>query len=115
MIKISDNFYTEDTMPQFAPGDLVVHKRYKYRGVIVSMDDCCKADDDWYSKNQSQPDRGQPWYHVLVDRTEMNTYPAEENLMPDESGLPIAHSHIDYFFNSFENGHYVRNDRTWPG
>lgn len=51
----------------FEPGQLVRHRRYGYRGVVVDRDEFCEADDEWYSKNQTQPDRDQPWYHVLVE------------------------------------------------
>ncbi len=50
----------------FQPGDLVHHKRYGYRGVVVAVDPNCRADDAWYQANQTQPDRDQPWYHVFV-------------------------------------------------
>ena len=53
--------------PVFESGQLVRHRRYGYRGVVVDRDEFCQADDEWYSKNQTQPNRDQPWYHVLVD------------------------------------------------
>ena len=37
-------------VPLFQPGQLVQHKRYHYRGVVVAFDPNCQADDNppWY-------------------------------------------------------------------
>ena len=98
----------------FEPGTLVRHRRFGYRGVVVHADDSCQADDQWYSSNQTQPDRNQPWYHVLVHGTPSCTYAASENLDEDLSGLPIEHPLLSQFFTALKNGVYVRNDRPWP-
>jgi heat shock protein HspQ len=101
--------------PVFEPGQLVRHRRYGYRGVIVERDDACQADDEWYARNQTQPDREQPWYHVLVDGTSSSTYAASQNLVADPGGLPIDHPLVPYFFARFSDGRYERNDEPWPG
>ena len=100
--------------PVFEPGQLVRHRRYGYRGVVVHRDESCQADDVWYSKNQTQPDRDQPWYHVLVDGSSTCTYAASESLVVDLSGLPIQHPFLPHFFSEFKNGIYIRNDEPWP-
>lgn len=99
---------------KFRPGDLVRHKRYKYRGVVVKIDPCCQADENWYLSNHTQPDKGQPWYHVLVHNSTSATYPAESSLEKDYSDEPINNPLIGMFFRSFRNGRYVRNKRHWP-
>jgi heat shock protein HspQ len=100
---------------RFRPGAVVCHRRYGYRGVVVGSDDTCRADETWYQSNQSQPERAQPWYHVLVDRALHTTYVAESNLRPDPSGEPVAHPLLAAYFEGFEAGYYVRNDRPWEG
>jgi len=99
---------------RFEPGQLVRHRRYGYRGVVVERDESCQADEAWYQKNQTQPDRNQPWYHVLVSDSSSCTYAAAENLIADESGLPISHPLLAYFFDAFEDGRYIRNEQPWP-
>lgn len=74
----------------------------------------CKAADDWYQSNQSQPKRDQPWYHVLVDGSNQTTYAAQSSLMPDPSGTEINHPLIKVFFSEFAGGFYVRNHEAWP-
>ena len=100
--------------PQFAPGDLVRHVRYLYRGVVVAHDPKCLADGNWYKSNKTQPDRNQPWYHVLVHESGSITYPAESSLALDESGEEIAHPLLEQFFCDFTDGRYQRNDIPWP-
>lgn len=103
-----------DNGPQFVIGQVVRHRRYGYRGVIVDFDMVCQANDAWYQKNQSQPARDQPWYHVLVDASETATYAAETSLIADDSDTPIQHPLLDAFFDDFIHGQYLRNDTPWP-
>ena len=103
-----------DETPTFAPGQLVRHRRYGYRGVVVERDEHCRADEKWYQNNQTQPDRNQPWYHVLVHGTTSCTYAAAQNLLEDCSPMPIDHPWVAHFFSEFMNGRYIRNDEPWP-
>jgi len=100
--------------PKLRIGQIVKHKKYDYRGVVVDFDFSCQADDDWYYSNQTQPARNQPWYHVLVDDSSQITYAAEDNLFLDEHTEEVDHPLIPYFFDSFQNGQYVRNSEPWP-
>ena len=105
----------EKSQPRFLPGQLVRHRRYGYRGVVVSLDFTCRADDTWYQSNQTQPDRNQTWYHVLVDGSKTITYAAETSLDLDVSGQPVNHPFISTFFSKFTGTAYLRNDQPWPG
>ncbi|MDA0745584.1 MAG: heat shock protein HspQ [bacterium] len=112
---------TEDTEgpvelePRFVLGQLVRHRRYNYRGVIVHLDATCQADESWYLSNSSQPDKNQPWYHVLVHGSDQVTYAAQNSLRGDDSLERISHPYVPLFFDAFQNGRYTRNDRPWPG
>jgi heat shock protein HspQ len=100
---------------KFRPGQLVCHKRYGYRGVVVNVDPYCKAPDAWYRKNRTQPERNQPWYHVLVDGSSETTYAAQTSLEETDRIAPIANPLVDLFFSEFQGESYLRNDRPWPG
>lgn len=115
MIALNQPPRTSRERPHFEPGQLVRHRRYGYRGVVVARDESCQAGDAWYHKNQTQPDRDQPWYHVLVDGSSTCTYAASENLVADRSGLPVDHPLVPQFFSDFQDGRYSRNDVEWPG
>jgi heat shock protein HspQ len=92
----------------FDLGDVVTHKIYGYRGVIVAVDHHCMAGDAWYLSNKSQPPREQPWYHVLVhDSGGLSTYVAQSNLSEDTTGNPINHPRIQTYFSEFVDGRYT--------
>lgn len=107
--------YLPIDIPVFTPGATVRHRKYGYRGVVVDFDLRCLADDDWYRSNRSQPDKQQPWYHVLVDGGELITYAAQENLAPDDADEPVVHPLMDRFFEQTRKPPYRRNDEPWPG
>ncbi len=100
--------------PQFQVGQIVEHRRYGYRGVVVDFDGSCQAQESWYLKNQTQPKRSQPWYHVLVDGADHTTYAAQENLRPAVDVSPVDHPLVEYFFYGYLQGQYLRNNRPWP-
>ena len=100
---------------QFRLGELVRHRRYGYRGVVVECDTSCQADEHWYQSNQTQPERDQGWYHVLVHGTGSCTYAAASSLERDTSGEPVHHPLVDLFFDGFVGGRHLRNKRPWPG
>lgn len=99
---------------RYEEGQLVRHRRYGYRGVIVARDPTCSATDEWYEANRTRPPRDQPWYHVLVDGASHVTYAAQSSLLPDESMRAVEHPLVPFFFRDFADGRYRRNDRTWP-
>jgi heat shock protein HspQ len=104
-----------DRNPLFAPGQLVKHRNYGYRGVVADFDMTCQADEMWYYRNQSQPPRNQPWYHVLVHGSGATTYAAQTSLEADDSGEPVEHPFVAELFESFEDGRYERNEMRIQG
>lgn len=94
---------------KFHPGQLIYHRLYGYRGVVVDVDAAFSGTDAWYDAMAvTRPDRGQPWYHLLVDGSELATYVPEEHLLDDASGEPVDHPLLDSFFSAFrpERGAY---------
>ena len=97
---------------KFAVGQVVHHKLFDYRGVIVDVDPVFALSDEWYeSMALSRPPKDRPWYHVLRHGTALRTYVAERNLDPEPSGEPIAHPEIEVFFRGFEDGAYLPRSR----
>ena len=104
---------TKITRTRFAVGDLIHHRLFDYRGVIVDVDATFQATDEWYEAvAQSRPPKDKPWYHVLVDDASHTTYVAEQNLEPDASTDPIEHPMVEQFFSRFENGKYIYDYRA---
>lgn len=101
------------THPRFAPGALVRHRLFDYRGVVVDVDAAFDLTDEWYDAVAgTRPPKDQPWYHVLVDGAEHATYVAERNLAVDDSGEPIEHPWVTRLFARFEDGRYVSGERS---
>ena len=97
----------------FLPGQLVHHRIFNYRGVIVDVDPDFQSSEEWYqSMARSKPPKDKPWYHVLVHGADHITYVAERNLEADESAKPVKHPALDHFFKTFENGHYLFHQRA---
>ena len=94
---------------KFSVGELVHHRLFDYRGVIVDVDQNFQGTDEWYEAvAKSRPPKNKPWYHVLIHDSDHSTYVAEQNLAPDDSYEPINHPMLDYFFSKFDKGRYVR-------
>lgn len=98
------------TKAKFAPGELVHHKRFDYRGVVVDVDPVFQGTDEWYEHvARSRPPKDEPWYHVLVHGNPVETYVAERHLEPDHSGRAIDHPSVKHLFSGLVNGRYVRS------
>ena len=89
-------------------GQLIRHRLFDYRGVIYDVDPEFMLSDEWYELvAKSHPPKDEPWYRVLVDGSDQETYVAQRNLEADKELSPITHSLTDQFFSSFKNGCYV--------
>ncbi len=92
----------------FQVGQLVHHKLFDYRGVIVDVDPTFQGTEEWYATMaRTRPPKDKPWYHVLVHNATHMTYVAERNLESDDSGAPIEHPALGQFFEAFRDGTYV--------
>ena len=97
----------------FSIGDLVHHKLFDYRGVVVDVDPQMMLSDEWYETvARSRPPRDKPWYRVLVHDAAHETYVAERNLEPDTISEPIRHPLVETCFRGFIDGRYLTADRS---
>ena len=98
---------------KFSVGELVKHKLFDYRGVIVDVDPGFQLTEEWYeTMARSRPPKDKPWYHVLVHKGSHQTYVAERNLEPDLSGELIEHPMIGFYFTRFREGRYHNEKRA---
>ena len=99
---------TNISRANFSVGDLIHHRLFDYRGVIVDVDSKCQAPDQWYETvAKSRPPKDKPWYHVLVHNAIHTTYVAEQNLEADQILEPINHPMLGQFFSTFDGERYV--------
>ena len=97
---------TTEQTSNFHIGQIVVHRRFGYRGVIYDVDPRFMLSEEWYQRVAlSRPPKDRPWYHVLVDNIEQTTYVAERNLELATDREPIRHPLIQSYFDGF-NGEY---------
>jgi len=93
---------------RFSIGQTVHHRLFDYRGVVYDVDPWFSGTEEWYEQvARSRPPKDEPWYNVLVDGGEQETYVAERNLEADASGEPIRHPGVAHLFGELKDGAYV--------
>lgn len=93
---------------RFAVGELVHHRLFDYRGVVVDVDPCFMGTEEWYETvARTRPPKDRPWYRVLVHGSTRETYVAERHLEPDEGGGPVNHPLVEHVFAGFRDGRYL--------
>ena len=97
---------------KFSVGQLIIHKLFNYRGVIVDVDPGYQGTEEWYNQMAlTRPPRDKPWYRILVHNAAHETYAAERNLEPDDSEQPINHPLLNEYFDEFIEGRYSTRHR----
>ena len=93
---------------KFSVGQLIHHKLFDYRGVIVDVDPVFQGADEWYEQMaRSRPPKDEPWYNVLVHGSSHQTYVTEQNLKLDESEDAIDHPDLEHYFEGRRGDAYV--------
>ena len=91
----------------FHIGQIVMHRRFGYRGVVYDVDPRFMLSEQWYEKVAlSRPPKDRPWYRVLVDNADQTTYVAERNLCLTADRQPIQSPLIDSYFHGFNGEFY---------
>lgn len=96
--------------PVFCIGDVVRHRMYPFRGVVIDVDPEFDNTEEWYSAipEDSRPDRKQPFYHLLAENADSyySAYVSQQNLLSDDENGPVGHPDIEDVFAGFEEGRY---------
>ena len=99
------------TSTQFAIGQVVKHRHYEFRGVIVDVDPEFSNTEEWWDSipEEVRPRRNQPFYHLLAenDSNAYEAYVSEQNLLVDESGEPVNHPQVTEVFGEFLGNSYA--------
>ena len=101
--------------PMFNIGDIVKHRIYPFRGVIVDVDPEFSNTEEWYQSIPAEvrPSRNQPYYHLMAENTETfyTAYVSQQNLVDDGENGPLEHPDLDEIFSGMEKGKYhLRNE-----
>jgi heat shock protein HspQ len=84
----------KNKLPVFCIGDVVRHRLYPFRGVIVDVDPEFDNTEEWYAAipEDIRPEREQPFYYLLAENSETyySAYVSQQNLLSDtENGRSI--------------------------
>ncbi|BAJ03605.1 heat shock protein HspQ [Shewanella violacea] len=98
---------------KYSIGELIHHRLFGYRGVILDVDADFQLSPEWYEMvARSRPAKDKPWYHVLVDQASHSTYVAEQNLEADLSGEKINNPMMNDYFTELRGGHYITDRKA---
>ena len=102
------------TSTQFAIGQVVKHRIYDFRGVIVDVDPEFANTEEWWLAipEDVRPRKDQPFYHLLAENesTAYEAYVSEQNLLIDETGEPVNHPQVAEVFGEFLGDSYELPD-----
>ena len=95
---------------RFGVGDVVRHKMFDFRGVVLDIDPTFANSEEWYEAipEQIRPERDQPYYHLFAESDDAYyvAYVSQQNLVGDGTGGPVDHPNIDEMFDEFADGRY---------
>ena len=96
---------------QFTIGQVVRHRVYPFRGVIIDVDAEFNNSEEWWQSipEEVRPRKNQPFYHLLAENesTAYEAYVSEQNLLVDDSGIPVNHPQVAEMFGEFRGDSYV--------
>ena len=101
--------------PLFNIGDIVKHRIYPFRGVIVDVDPEFSNTEEWYQSIPAEirPSREQPYYHLMAENTETfyTAYVSPQTLVGDGENGPLEHPDLEEIFSGLDHGKYhLRNE-----
>jgi heat shock protein HspQ len=101
--------------PLFNIGDIVKHRIYPFRGVIIDVDPEFSNTEEWYQSIPAEirPSRNQPYYHLMAENTETfyTAYVSQQNLVKDGENGPLEHPDLEEMFSGIDKGKYqLRNE-----
>ena len=97
--------------PLFNIGDIVKHRIYPFRGVIIDVDAEFSNTEEWYQSIPAEirPSRKQPYYHLMAENSETfySAYVSQQNLVNDGVNGPLEHPDLEEIFNGIDEGKYL--------
>jgi len=97
--------------PLFNIGDIVKHRIYPFRGVIIDVDPEFSNTEEWYQSIPAEirPSRNQPYYHLMAENTETfyTAYVSQQNIIMDSDNGPVDHPDLEQMFSGIQKGKYL--------
>lgn len=96
---------------RFGLGDVVRHRLFPFRGVVVDVDPEFANTEEWYQSipEDIRPSKDQPFYHLLAENEDSyyGAYVSEGNLLPDAENGPVSHPQVPEAFEGFDGERYT--------
>ena len=97
--------------PMFNIGDIVKHRIYPFRGVIVDVDPEFSNTEEWYQSIPAdlRPSKKQPFYHLMAENSETfySAYVSQQNIIMDSDNGPVHHPDLEHMFSGIQKGKYL--------
>ena len=97
---------SEMKLAKFSIGQVVMHRLFPFRGVIIDVDPVFANSEEWWESIPAEirPHKEQPFYHLLAENEEIEyaAYVSEQNLLPDELKAPIRHPEVNEYFGAYD-------------
>lgn len=90
--------------PRFDIGQVVRHRRFGYRALIVACDEQGRSSSERHNE---------PWYHLLVHGSDGVTAVPQGSLEQDGARAGVRHPMVPRYFRGFQSGRYLRNEEPW--
>ncbi|MFT3730751.1 MAG: heat shock protein HspQ [Hyphomicrobium sp.] len=102
---------------KFSIGQVVRHRLYPFRGLIFDIDPEFANTEEWWLSipEEVRPGKNQPYYHLFAENAETTylAYVSEQNLLLDDTNLPLRHPDIeDHFIADGNGGYRLRPEST---
>ena len=95
----------------FNIGDIVKHRIYPFRGVIVDVDPEFSNTEEWYQSIPAdlRPSKKQPFYHLMAENSETfySAYVSQQNIIMDSDNGTVDHPDLEQMFSGIQKGKYL--------
>jgi len=93
---------------KYGIGQVVRHRVYPFRGVVFDVDPMFCNTEEWWEAipEDVRPSKDQPFYHLYAENAENEyvAYVSEQNLVPDDTGMPLRHPQVEETFFEADDG-----------
>jgi heat shock protein HspQ len=94
-------------LAKFNIGAVVIHKRIRYRAIVVDIDPLFQASGVYNPQAvKHEFATRNPWYRLLVDESSQMTYVEENMLIADSCGDPINNPNVKQFLIGEEGSYH---------
>jgi len=99
-----------DRAARFRIGQVVRHRMFPFRGVVVDVDPTFDHTEEWWLSipESVRPSKDQPYYHLLAENETSYylAYVSQQNLLADGDGGPVGHPQVAELFGELRDGVY---------